>query len=254
MEKLQRMVIEMRNAMGLEVSEEPRTLSPAEANLHIQMIRDEFEKEFVPAFLDQDLVEMYDAGIDVIVYVMGALSNAGFDIEPGFIEVMRGNMSKMDPETGLAIKAGPNDPSGEPEGKVLKGPNYVAPNLHPIINDMYKFGPSDDTVYRTTKTPLTYGVGGETIGECDIRMDHNGLVEISGVIFDPEFLPHIDTMSMTDLSYTVIKKVDGDESAEGQPEGTEYQQHPDIPEGWVKPEVDESLFGGNGHNTMKDGF
>ena len=45
-------------------------------------------------------------------------------IDPGFREVHESNMSKMDPETGKAIKAGPNDPDGQPEGKVLKGPNY----------------------------------------------------------------------------------------------------------------------------------
>lgn len=196
MEALQRSVIEFRKAMDLEVSDSPRTLSPAEAELHIQMIRDEFEKEFVPAFLEQNLVEMYDAGIDVIVYVMGALSNAGFDIEPGFKEIMRSNMSKMDPVTKKAIRAIANDPSGEPEGKVLKGPAYFQPNLHPIINDTYRFGPSDDTVYRAVKTPITLGVDGPKIGEGDFVMNHNGDLMLDGIIFDMDILPQIGGLSI----------------------------------------------------------
>lgn len=198
MNEWQRQVNTFRDAMDLPVPETPRTLSPAEAEMHIRMIRDEFEKEFVPAFLNQDLVEMYDAGIDVLVYVIGALSNAGFDIDPGFKEIMRSNMSKMDPETGKAIKAGPNDPSGEPEGKVLKGPNYSPPNLHPIINAQHNYGAEDDTVYRVSHLPLTFGEGGPVIGEASLRMDHNGLVAISGQIDDLEMLPQVGGISIVE--------------------------------------------------------
>ena len=200
MEKWQRMVNEFREAMDLPVSEFPRTLSPEEANLHIQMIRDEFEKEFVPAFLEQDLVEMYDAGIDVIVYVLGAMSNAGFDVDPGMVEVMRSNMSKMDPVTKKAIKAGPNDPSGEPEGKVLKGEAYSPPNLHNIINDQFRFGPEDDTVYRASHIPLTLGEGGPTIGEASVVMDHNGNMKIDALVEDTDVLPQINSFSISDIS------------------------------------------------------
>jgi hypothetical protein len=200
MEDMQRKVIAMRNAMDLPVPDKPRTLSAAEAQLHIRMIRDEFEKEFVPAFLKQDLVEMYDAGIDVLVYLMGAMSNAGFDIEPGFNEIMRSNMSKMDPETGKAIKAVANDPSGEPEGKVLKGPAYSPPSLEPIINAQFAYGPVDNTVYRTQKTPILLGIKGPKIGEGDLYMDHNGNLDIEGVIFDVDILPQIQALSILDAA------------------------------------------------------
>lgn len=208
METLQQMVNEFRKAMDLPVSEFPRTLSPEEAKLHIQMIRDEFEKEFVPAFLEQNLLEMYDAGIDVLVYVIGALSNAGLDIEPGFREIHRSNMSKMDPETGKAIKAGPNDPSGEPEGKVLKGPNYSPPNLHPIINEQFNFGWEDKTVYRTSKTPITLGEGGPVIGEGDLHMDNQGNVMMEGVIFDADVLPVVGSLDLSVYSPSADDEVE----------------------------------------------
>jgi len=222
----QQLVIDMRNAMDLPVSPAPRTLSPAEANLHIKMIRDEFEKEFVPAFLEQDLVEMYDAGIDVLVYVIGALSNAGFDIDPGFREIMRSNMSKFDPETGKAIKAGPNDPSGEPEGKVLKGPNYSPPNLAPIINQTFAFGPEDSTVYRTSKTPITMGIGGPKIGEGDIHMDHNGNVTMEATLFEVDDLPVIEGMSILSVYSEPIEE---EEIIQDDAPPAE------LPEGWPVP-------------------
>lgn len=233
MEAMQRMVIEMREAMDLPVSESPRTLSPAEANLHIQMIRDEFEKEFVPAFLEQDLVEMADAGVDVLVYVMGALSNAGFDIEPLFREIMRSNMSKFDPETGKAIKAVANDPSGEPEGKVLKGPAYSPPNLHPIINDTFNYGREDNTVYRTEKTPITLGIGGPKIGEGDLHMDHNGNVEMTGILFDLDVLPAVEGMSILGVYEEPQDEIEIFPEDSG-------RIRPVVPEGWPEPEGDES--------------
>lgn len=203
MYEMQRLVNEFRTAMDLPISEAPRTLSPQEAELHIKMIRDEFEQEFVKFWMEQNLVEMYDAGIDLIVYILGAMSHAGFDVEPGFREIMRSNMSKMDPETGKPIKAGPNDPSGEPEGKVLKGPHYSPPNLTAILNDLHRYGPEDTTVYRATDLPLTLGEGGPRIGSVDLTMDHNGVMEIEGVMDDADILPQLSSLSLSMFSPSV---------------------------------------------------
>ena len=257
MEHWQAAVLKMREAMELPNPERPRTLSPAEAALHIRMIRDEFEKEFVPAFEGQDLVEMYDAGIDVIVYVIGAMCNAGFDIDPGFREIMRSNMSKFDPETGKAIKAGPNDPSGEPEGKVLKGPAYSPPALHNIINETFRFGAEDNTVYRTSKTPITLGVGGEKIGEGDIHMDHNGNVTLDGIIWELEFLPQVDGLSIysaEDVPEAEVVKVydgNGDHIAFVDPRVIAGVKP--VPEGWPDPLVDDSMLEGVDEEWMEKG-
>lgn len=133
--RMEQQVDIFRQAFNLPVSYKARMLSKEEAALHIQMIRDEFEKEMVPVFLDEDhrdLIEQYDVIIDMLVYILGMARHAGFAITPGFDEVMRSNMSKLGPN-GKPIYAIEGDGSGEPEGKVLKGPDYREPNLHAII-------------------------------------------------------------------------------------------------------------------------
>lgn len=200
----QQLVNDFREAMDLPISPAPRTLSKAEALLHIQMIRDEFEKEFVKYFIEQNLVEMYDAGIDMIVYILGAMSHAGMDVDPGFREVMANNMSKLDPTTGKPKRAVANDPSGEPEGKILKPDGYVPVNLAPILNDMYLYGPEDTRVYDSSKIPLTLGTGGPVVGEGDITMDHNGNLMFTGVVFDLDDLPALKQISISGHDVSVI--------------------------------------------------
>lgn len=239
MNNWQRLVNEFREAFDLPIAETPRTLSPEEANLHIKMIRDEFEKEFVPAFLDQDLTEMYDSGIDILVYVIGALSNAGFDIDPGFKEVMKNNMSKINPVTGKPDRAGPNDPSGEPEGKILKPAGFVPVNLHPIINAQFNFGPEDTTVYRTKNLPLTFGEGGPVVGKADVVMDHNGVMTIDATVEDVDFLPKLEAVSLLDVyipeNPTPEAFEDGDHASyKGEPMLAEPQDQSDW-RGMVEP-------------------
>lgn len=133
--EMQVRVEEFRRVFGLHVAERPRALSTSDAEMHIKMIRDEFEKELVPALLQGDIVETYDAGIDVIYYLIGMLSDSGMNLAPGFNHVHASNMSKLDPVTKQAIRAVEGDGSGEPVGKVLKGPNYFKPNLIKILTD-----------------------------------------------------------------------------------------------------------------------
>jgi len=121
-----------RTTYNLPVSNTPRALTPEEAALHIRLIRDEFEKELVPALESGDVVEIYDAVLDVNYFLLGLLSNAGMDAEPGFDAVQASNMSKLG-EDGLPIYAVEGDDSGEPAGKVLKGPNYFKPDLATVL-------------------------------------------------------------------------------------------------------------------------
>lgn len=129
-------VVEFRQKFGLPIAEEPRPLTAEESALHIQMIRDEFENELVPALMTADTVEIYDATIDVIYYLLGLLANAGMDIRPGFDEVHGSNMSKLDSITGEPVLSRGMELDGEPEGKVLKGANYYRPDLHRIIAEL----------------------------------------------------------------------------------------------------------------------
>ena len=199
----QDMVNEFRQAMDLPVPDGPRQLTTEEQELHIQLIRDEFEKELVPAILANDLVGIYDGGIDVMYYLIGLLSNAGMQIRPGFEEVHRSNMSKMDPVTGLAIKAGMDDPDGHPFGKVLKGPNYFEPRLGIILNNQSQLGHEETAVYKDVVVPLRLGFGGPKIGEGTIHMDNMGDIMFEGVMDDVSVLPVINHLGFDVTSVSI---------------------------------------------------
>jgi hypothetical protein len=130
---MQRAVVEWREKFRLPVHGVAQALPPEQAQAHIELIREEFEDELVPALMTGDIVEIYDAGIDVLVYVIGMLSDCGMDIDPGLAEVMRGNYSKLDPETGEPIFSRGWEQDGAPIGKVLKGSAYEAPDLRSVL-------------------------------------------------------------------------------------------------------------------------
>lgn len=67
------------------------------------------------------LVEAYDAVLDLMVFAIGTGVAMGVDLEPGWEEVHRSNMSKF------------IDGWKRPDGKWQKGPSYSAANLAPII-------------------------------------------------------------------------------------------------------------------------
>ena len=72
----------------------------------------------------RDLVEMFDAVLDIDVVTNGLAIETNMPVVPGLAEVHRGNMSKLD-ENGRPIRSDGTD--GLPLGKIKKGPNYVAP-------------------------------------------------------------------------------------------------------------------------------
>ena len=193
----QDLVNEFREVMDLPVSDGPRQLTSEEAELHIQMIRDEFEKEFVPFARSNNLIEFYDAGIDLIVYILGAMSNAGMDVDPGFVEIIRSNMSKMDPVTKKPVRSRGVELDGEPKGKILKGAHYSPPALGKILNEQTTYGHEDDHVYKNLTIPLTLGIGGPKIGEGTLNMDHNGNLMYQGVMMDVSILPILDHLGLT---------------------------------------------------------
>ena len=120
--------MEFRAGMGQHVGASPKAIPAERVATHIELVREEFEDELMPALQTADLVETVDACLDLIYVVMGILVDAGVNAAPGFEEVHRSNMSKFGAD-GKAIIAGPNDPDGVFEGRVKKGPNYFAPDL-----------------------------------------------------------------------------------------------------------------------------
>ena len=70
---------------------------------------------------DTDLVEAYDALLDLLVVVIGSGIALGMDLTPGWEEVHRSNMSKF------------IDGYLREDGKWIKGPSYIPAQLTGII-------------------------------------------------------------------------------------------------------------------------
>ena len=71
-----------------------------------------------------NLVEAYDAILDLLVVVIGTAVALGLDIDPGWEEVHRSNMSKF------------IDGHKREDGKWIKGPSYSPANLAPIVSKL----------------------------------------------------------------------------------------------------------------------
>ena len=98
---------------------------PAEKTMQLRfdLIREELN-ELEQAMKSKDLKEVADALTDILYVTYGAGCAYGIDLDRCFKEVQRANMSKL----GKDGKPIYND-----RGKVMKGPNYLAPNLKQFI-------------------------------------------------------------------------------------------------------------------------
>jgi predicted HAD superfamily Cof-like phosphohydrolase len=113
-----REVIELRIKL---IAEELLELCDAVgADLHIES--GQVQVRVDPGF-PVDLVGAYDALIDIAVVDVGAFNAFGFEIDPGWEEVHRSNMSKF------------IDGYRRADGKWVKGPSYSPANLQPLLED-----------------------------------------------------------------------------------------------------------------------
>jgi len=91
--------------------------------LRVSLINEELE-EFKEAIKNNDLKEAADALTDILYVAYGAGYAYGIDLDKCFKEVQRANMSKLG-EDGKPIY--------NEKGKVMKGPNYLEPNLKQFV-------------------------------------------------------------------------------------------------------------------------
>lgn len=89
--------------------------------LYKELIREEYQ-ELVDA---TSHLEELDALIDILVVTAGAIHSMGADGEGAWNEVVRSNLTKVDPVT-LKVRK-------REDGKVLKGPDYSPPDLEPFL-------------------------------------------------------------------------------------------------------------------------
>lgn len=106
-----------------KIAETPDLGSQELKKLRYDLIREEVE-ELLEALMDGDLVETADALTDILYVVYGAGAAFGIDLDACFSEVHQSNLSKLGAD-GMPIY--------RPDGKVLKGPFYRAPNLAKVI-------------------------------------------------------------------------------------------------------------------------
>ena len=92
-------------------------------NLRFDLIKEELD-ELENAMKEKDLKEVADALTDILYVTYGAGCAYGIDLDKCFKEVQRANMSKL----GKDCK-----PIYNEKGKVMKGPNYLEPNLKQFI-------------------------------------------------------------------------------------------------------------------------
>jgi predicted HAD superfamily Cof-like phosphohydrolase len=103
--------------------------NPNQYELYLDLIEEELE-ELNVAVLNDDRVEQLDALIDLLVVTVGAIHSMPFNGELAWNEVMRSNLSKIDPVSGKVIK--------RDDGKVLKPDNWQPPQLKQFIGDEHE--------------------------------------------------------------------------------------------------------------------
>jgi predicted HAD superfamily Cof-like phosphohydrolase len=112
------------NTYGQDVKEKASFPEDSIVQLRVDLIEEELN-ELKEAVKNNDIVEVADALTDILYVTYGAGHSFGVNLDECFDEVQRSNMSKLG-EDGKPIY---ND-----SGKVMKGPNYFAPNLKKIVN------------------------------------------------------------------------------------------------------------------------
>ena len=99
--------------------------NPDQFNMYLSLMEEE-SQELVDAITAHDRVEALDALIDILVVTIGAIHSMGADAGGAWNEVMRTNMAKIDPETGLVRRRA--------DGKILKPEGWQPPELKPYLN------------------------------------------------------------------------------------------------------------------------
>ena len=122
---------------------------PSEDMVELYMdLVDEEMNELCNAYGSNDAVAMADGAIDLIYVTIGLLHSMGLNPQPLWDEVQRSNMSKflIEPCVFCGTKGCEHcDGKGEffkvlrrEDGKILKGPKYMAPNLSKIVTEQLR--------------------------------------------------------------------------------------------------------------------
>ena len=109
---------------GQEVKTKPSLSSDKINKLRIDLIKEELE-ELTEAMQKKDLLEVADALTDILYVTYGAGHAFGINLDACFNEVQNSNMSKLGKD---------GKPIYNESGKVMKGPNYLKPDLSKFVS------------------------------------------------------------------------------------------------------------------------
>jgi len=108
---------------GQMIKTKPQFPDEKTMRLRYELIKEELN-ELEEAMKTKNLKEVADALTDILYVTYGAGCAYGIDLDKCFEEVQRANMSKLG-EDGKPIY--------NEKGKVMKGPNYLEPNLKQFV-------------------------------------------------------------------------------------------------------------------------
>ena len=108
---------------GQEVKTRSSFPSEKIIQLRYDLIKEELD-ELSLAIKEKNLIEVADALTDLLYVVYGAGHAFGINLDKCFAEVQRSNLSKLDID---------GKPMYNESGKVMKGPNYLKPNLKQFL-------------------------------------------------------------------------------------------------------------------------
>ncbi len=119
-------VTEFHKVYGLNMKETPTADIGIKGNLLRYKLMREENEEYLEAANNNDLVEVADALGDMLYILCGTIIEHGmqYKIDEVFDEIQRSNMSKLGAD---------GKPIYREDGKVLKGPNYFAPDIQSIL-------------------------------------------------------------------------------------------------------------------------
>lgn len=121
---MQMQVLDFHDSFGHPIGNiGPQLISKERSKLRHKLIKEEL-KEYKTAMQNRDIVEVADALGDLLYVVYGAAVEHGLDMEGIFDEIHNSNMSKLDTDGRAILRE---------DGKILKGPNYRAPELFPVL-------------------------------------------------------------------------------------------------------------------------
>ena len=108
---------------GQRVKTKPSFPDDKTMQLRFDLIKEELS-ELEEAMKTKNLKEVADALTDILYVTYGAGYAYGINLDKCFKEVQRANMSKLGED---------GKPIFNEKGKVMKGPNYVPPNLKQFV-------------------------------------------------------------------------------------------------------------------------